>query len=198
MDKTIKFTLKGVDIPKAASSKETSKFITARTRKKHGVKIQNFVGQTGNRIKVAYTGNVRFEADENSDVNYCFWDSEEYDCPKICVPISYKVDNGIHSFKGIKSFCSLQCLYAFLRSEEQKDVSLRPTWLVTATQLMFIAAKYMYGKDFILKPALEKESLKKYDGYLTIEEFRRDSSDKTMVSTPNVRFNQIYETHLVE
>ncbi len=196
IDGTISFTLHGV-LNNGTSSEQTSKFVS-RSRKKTNVKIQTFTEDAGKKLRVAYTGNVLFEGETELPENVCFWDHEPYDTPLICIPLQYSVVNGIHKFKGIKSFCRLPCMYKFLLELEKLEVRLRPVWLKTAFQLIKIAAVEMYGKDYVLIPSDHYEFLKKYGGPKTLEELRKETDNKIYLRTPNVQFAPMVETHILQ
>jgi len=192
-DGSISFTLHG--ILSNANAEQASKFIS-RPRKKNNVRIQTFTEDAGRKLRVAYTGNVIFESENEMKENVCFWDHEPYDTPIITVPLQYSVRDGIHTFKGIKSFCRLRCLYKYLLEQEKLEVRLRPVWLRTAFQLMNIASVLMYDKNYVLIPSDHWEMLQKYGGIKTIEEFRKETDDKIFLNTSNIQFSQMLEAHI--
>ena len=193
----ISFTLKGVLINEPTEVQ--TKFVS-RPRRKLNAKIQTHVEESGRKIRVAYTGNVTFESESDNQHNMCFWDHHEYDGPLICVPLQYAFNSeeNMHRFVGIKSFCRLRCLYAYLLELEKQDIRNRPHWLTTAFQLTIVASQIMYGKNAVLVPSEHWEMLREYGGTLSLEEFRKEVSDNIYVRTPNLRFGQIIETNLLQ
>lgn len=195
MEGAISFTLHG--ILSNSNQEQASKFVS-RPRKKNNVRIQTFTEDAGKKLRIAYTGNVLFEGETELKENICFWDHETYDTPLITIPLYYTVEDGVHKFKGIKSFCRLRCMFKYLLELEKVEIRLRPVWLKTAFQLLNIAAVLMYGEDYILIPSEHWEMLQKYGGALTLEELRRETDEKLYLKTPNIQFSQMVETHVLQ
>jgi hypothetical protein len=195
----IMFTLHGVFPDQLEMKESASKFVTRGTRKKKQIpQLQTHHDHSGRKFKGAYTGNTSFISDVTNKTQKCFNDHDYFDDPPVCVPLSYEIIDGVHVFKGVKSFCSLECMFALLLELEKMEPRLRPFWLDIAFQNTYIAFKLMYPNEKIITPAGSFELLREYGGVYTIEEFRKEFSNKRHLKTPNVRFQQGTESFLVQ
>lgn len=192
----LKFTLRGVKITK---DKKMPKFSTKRPHdQKISTKTRTRVDYSGHRIVLAYSGNVEFNSETDSNLSpNCWWDHHCYDTFLICVPIKYHIKGSKHIFSGPGSFCSMFCLRAYLRELQRYSKSQRPVWLETAIQNATIAFSLMYPSDVQLKPAPDWRLLEAYSGKMSINEFRKASCNKTYIRTPNICFKQAESLHIV-
>ena len=100
----------------------------------------------------------------------CWWCCHKFDTKPIGIPIKYYNDK-YHIFG---CFCSISCAYSY--NTEMNDYKM---W--DRLSLLKQMSSKIYKNNFKLKSAPPRQSLKKFGGSLTIEEFRSKSmeSEKT-------------------
>lgn len=191
------FTLKGVTLTDVVEEKKMPKFI-ARSKNNRGgnAKIHTRIDYSGQRVRIAYTGNVTF--DSNTQSYTCFWCHHPYDTPLICAPIKYIKKGDKYQFTGVNSYCSMFCLRAHLQEYEKYKTSQQPQWLDAAIQLAKVAFALMYPPEVQLRPAPHWSYLEDYSGTMDIHEFRKANCDKTYMLTPNIRFITAEVGHIVQ
>jgi hypothetical protein len=96
----------------------------------------------------------------------CWWCCHKFDTKPFGIPIKY-YNNKYHVFG---CFCSISCAYSY--NIEMNDYKL---W--DRLSLLKQMSSKIYGKEFILKSAPPRQSLKKFGGSLEIEQFRLKSMD---------------------
>lgn len=186
------FTLKGVHPSEIADEVKMPKFVPKTSKSANNPKIKTRVDQSGQNIVIAYSGNVKFSHEEDlqpENMN-CYWCHHGYDTPLICIPNKCTIKDRRYHFYGTGSFCSMFCLYAYLRDLENHKDYCQPQWLSTARQLTIVAFAAMYPPEVKLVPAPHWQMLDVYGGPLTIQEFRKASCNKNYILTPNITFNQ--------
>lgn len=191
MQNPMKFVLHGVQVnDQNANAKAVPKFAPKLKKKTNG-RIQTQQTHEGYIVKLANVVSVAFESE--SKVQHCWWDTQPYDDELICIPYQHKIlrDPGHpdkHEFKGIGSFCSIFCLWAYLCEEQTKQYHLRDTRIETAVHLTKVAFRAMFDRDAVLKAAPDWRLLDIYGGPLSISQFRKASYDKSYLKLGNIIF----------
>jgi hypothetical protein len=106
----------------------------------------------------------------------CWWDCETFNSYPIPLPSGIDKDTG--EFKVFGCFCSFECAVAFnncCKNKVSRDLIFK---MYRLYQKMGVNS----GVDTDLKPALARETLETFGGYLSIDEFRRLSATKNVMS----------------
>lgn len=93
----------------------------------------------------------------------CRWDTYPFKGRPCCVPLRYNN----HKFYGFGVFCSFSCALAYSNSLGGRGIWERKS-------LLFYFCRKLFNKDVKIIEALPIETLIKFGGELTIEEFRKN------------------------
>lgn len=95
----------------------------------------------------------------------CWWCCHPFTTHPIGIPMRY--DKELDVFKVVGCFCSFNCAYAHSRKEKYKI-------LPADFRFMYVKMKgtVVASEEFTLQPAPERFLLKKFGGFMSIEEYR--------------------------
>lgn len=96
----------------------------------------------------------------------CLWCEHTFDWAPVGAPISHNAKKDVYHLKW--NFCSFNCCKAWMMAKNLKSVS-NIFWM--ATRLYGSKSEYRKRIEGI-RPAPQKEALRKYGGWMSIEEFR--------------------------
>ena len=105
----------------------------------------------------------------------CYWCSHGFEGPPIGLPVKPFVDGDGFDVTGC--FCSIACAAAFnLESRDSHDA------VCDRHAMLSELSRLVHGNGEI-RPAPDWKSLQKFGGYMTIEQFRKFSSEKKVLLT---------------
>lgn len=123
---------------------------------------------------------------------YCFWDSEKIDTLPVVCPLSYS--GGTFEVEG--TFCSFDCCYAYINEHSKSNRVLYKDSSHLLHYLYYQLHPEDNWKSIRLDPAPSWRLLEKFQGKLSVQEFRKGFQkvlylDTKLVSLPFV--GRIYE-----
>lgn len=155
-------------------NKDTTSFKNNNITKTDTEYNSNFIAETNNPRKKISTllaefsiANYNNEYPESTDIN-CWWCSHPFD--DIPVSLPHKYANGRFSVYGV--FCSYNCACAYNFAD---DDSFSDKKWERYSLLNLLYKKVHECKVIKIKMAAPRQTLKKFGGPLTIEEFRKNN-----------------------
>jgi len=121
---------------------------------------------------------------EKTDIS-CWWCCHQFTCCPCTMPTKYDPLRKRFEFSGI--FCSWNCAKAY-------SLGINDHSRFNRTPLITLLVQQMYGtvEAVSIKPSPPRQCLKMFGGYMTIEQFRNNSSSVDSYTLNLIRRNFIY------
>lgn len=191
------FILKGVDIISLSKPKPT-RFRTV-TKNRGNSKVTSFINQNGQKVRVNYTHNVRFENIPNGQVQ-CWWDRHIIDGDIMCMPLKITRDKKQYVVRGEGHYCSCRCMLAYAIEENKKNFSYKDRRYKYAIGNVYRIFNIMFpDSEESLIPANDWKLLNVSGaGNQTIQDFRNSNIGKGYIKIPNIKVELISTSYFNE